>query len=310
MSINNRKLQVFVSSTFLDLREERQAAVEAILSTGNIPAGMELFAAGDQSQMEVIKEWIRESDVYLLILGGRYGAIEPVSGKSYTHLEYEYALEIGKPHFAIVTSENALNEKVKKHGLDMTERGSTEKYNEFKKLVTGAKLVEFWNDLKGIELAIHKSLSKFAKRDELIGWVRGDQAVDGSALAEEMARLGKENAELKKKMKLDDDYNGLSFKELNGILNNKKVNYKNIRHLISDTPYYINDDSIWDFNKLLISLAPQINRITAFNPNEANGFFEFLRELGIVQYWNMNVPDFTESGRKYLLRLKFGSSRD
>lgn len=63
MSIKNRKLQVFVSSTFTDLREERQAAVEAILNTGNIPAGMELFAAGDQSQMEVIKEWIRESDV-------------------------------------------------------------------------------------------------------------------------------------------------------------------------------------------------------------------------------------------------------
>jgi hypothetical protein len=67
ISTKNRKLQVFVSSTFTDLREERQAAVEAILGTGNIPAGMELFAAGDQSQMEVIKEWIRESDVYLLI---------------------------------------------------------------------------------------------------------------------------------------------------------------------------------------------------------------------------------------------------
>ena len=75
MSIKNRKLQVFVSSTFTDLKEERQAAVEAILKTRNIPAGMELFAAGDQSQMEVIKEWIRESDVYLLILGGRYGSI-------------------------------------------------------------------------------------------------------------------------------------------------------------------------------------------------------------------------------------------
>lgn len=47
--IRNR-LQVFVSSTFTDLREERQAAVEAILSAGHIPAGMELFAAGDESK--------------------------------------------------------------------------------------------------------------------------------------------------------------------------------------------------------------------------------------------------------------------
>ena len=70
-----KKLQVFVSSTYSDLRDERQAAVEAILTAGHIPAGMELFAAGDQSQMEVIKRWIDESDVFLLILGGRYGSM-------------------------------------------------------------------------------------------------------------------------------------------------------------------------------------------------------------------------------------------
>lgn len=52
--MKDKKLQVFVSSTFTDLKEERQAAVEAILSSGNIPAGMELFSAGDESQMTVI----------------------------------------------------------------------------------------------------------------------------------------------------------------------------------------------------------------------------------------------------------------
>ena len=67
MSIKNRKLQVFVSSTYEDLKEERQAAVQAILNAGHIPAGMELFASGDQSQIEVIKKWIRESDIYTLM---------------------------------------------------------------------------------------------------------------------------------------------------------------------------------------------------------------------------------------------------
>jgi hypothetical protein len=83
---------VFVSSTYTDLQEERQAAVEAILGASHIPAGMELFAAGDQSQMQVIQRWIDESDVFLLILGGRYGSIEPQSQKSYIHLEYDYAI--------------------------------------------------------------------------------------------------------------------------------------------------------------------------------------------------------------------------
>lgn len=102
---NRKKLQVFVSSTYDDLKKERQAAVEAILTAGHIPAGMELFTAGDESQMEVIKQWIDESDVYLLILGGRYGSIEPKSGKSYIHLEYEYAIEKGKPFFACVSQQ-------------------------------------------------------------------------------------------------------------------------------------------------------------------------------------------------------------
>src|SRR3954453_17427093 len=72
-----RKLQVFVSSTYTDLIDERQAAVAAILKAGHIPAGMELFTAGNKSQLEVVKQWIKESDVYLLLLGARYGSIEP-----------------------------------------------------------------------------------------------------------------------------------------------------------------------------------------------------------------------------------------
>jgi Domain of unknown function (DUF4062) len=68
-----RKLQVFISSTYSDLKEERQAAVEAILKAGHIPAGMELFTAGNKSQMTTIERWIDESDVFMLILGGDMG---------------------------------------------------------------------------------------------------------------------------------------------------------------------------------------------------------------------------------------------
>lgn len=65
---DNKKLQIFVSSTYTDMLEERQAATETILKTHNIPAGMELFSSGSESQLEVIKEWIDDSDLYVLIL--------------------------------------------------------------------------------------------------------------------------------------------------------------------------------------------------------------------------------------------------
>ena len=88
----DKKLQIFISSTYTDLISERQSAVQAILNAGHIPAGMELFTAGSESQLETIYNWIDNSDIYMLILGGRYGSIEPKSRKSYTQLEYEYAV--------------------------------------------------------------------------------------------------------------------------------------------------------------------------------------------------------------------------
>ena len=121
-SVMVKKYQVFVSSTYTDLTAERQSVVEAILRAGHIPAGMELFAAGDKSQLTIIRRWIRNFDVYMLILGGRYGTIEPVSGKSYIQLEYDYARKLKKPYFAVVMDDDYLNEKVKSHGKSILEQ--------------------------------------------------------------------------------------------------------------------------------------------------------------------------------------------
>jgi len=41
------RYQVFISSTFVDLVDERQSALKAVLELDHMPAGMELFPAGD-----------------------------------------------------------------------------------------------------------------------------------------------------------------------------------------------------------------------------------------------------------------------
>ncbi|HEY3864058.1 MAG TPA: DUF4062 domain-containing protein [Verrucomicrobiae bacterium] len=191
-----RKLQVFVSSTFTDLKEERQAAVEAILMAGHIPAGMELFTAGDESQMEAIKQWIDESDVYLLILGDRYGSLEPATGKSYIHVEYEYAVAKAKPLFACVVDESVIDDRVKLKGKGILELENPPKYKAFRDLVK-SKICELWKDPKDIKLAIIKKLAELSRRDDLAGWVRADTQSDVPALADELARLSEENAELR-----------------------------------------------------------------------------------------------------------------
>jgi hypothetical protein len=43
------KYQIFISSTFEDLKQERDIAIKAILEMGHIPVGMEIFSAGDEA---------------------------------------------------------------------------------------------------------------------------------------------------------------------------------------------------------------------------------------------------------------------
>jgi len=194
-----KRLQVFVSSTYTDLIPERQAAVEAILVAGHIPAGMELFTAGDESQMDVIRQWIDESDVYLLILGGRYGSLDVRTGKSYTHIEYEYACSIGKPTFALVVKDEALDKLVQTRGRKILEQEEPKKLNEFRQDVL-SRLVRFWADEKDIKIAIGETLAQIARRDDLVGWVKAEDQANIPTLAAEIARLSKENADLRQQV--------------------------------------------------------------------------------------------------------------
>ena len=169
----NRKLQVFISSTFEDLRDERQAAVEGVLLAKHIPAGMELFTAGDASQLEVIKQWIKESDVYLLILGARYGSIEPFTGLSYSEIEYDFAVESGLPHFALVLPEAAI---ARKHagGIKPPSAQDAEKLLSFRSKVL-SKSSKFVDNPDQIKIGVLQSLHEIESRPGLVGWLRSNE---------------------------------------------------------------------------------------------------------------------------------------
>lgn len=217
-----KKLQIFVSSTYTDLIKERQAAVEAILIAGHIPAGMELFTAGDQTQMEVIKKWIDDSDIYLLILGGRYGSVENKTNKSYTHLEYEYAVKAKKPMFSVIISDDALD-KLQRQSLEQVNQKELTKFRED----VSKKIVRFWSDTKDIKLAIHETLPKFAERENLIGWVRPDKNLNPGLVAQQLANLTKENSDLKNEIiKLkdtEDVYFGLTISQIENLLKKELI---------------------------------------------------------------------------------------
>jgi hypothetical protein len=215
--MRQRKLQIFVSSTYEDLIEQRLAAMEGILKAGHIPAAMEQFSPGDETAWERVRNWIDASDGFMLILGGRYGSVEPASGKSYVQLEYEYAIERGKPFFSLIVSDRHHEERVKQFGLDVDERTYRAEYQQFRRSVS-ERLCGSWSDTKDIQLAILQKLSEWAQKPDLVGWVRGDE-VSSAETANELARLSRENRELRTQLAtLGESFEGLSFAELAKLL--------------------------------------------------------------------------------------------
>ena len=88
----NPKYQIFVSSTYDDLKKERDEVIKAILEMGHIPVGMEMFSAADEEQWKIITRQIDQSDYYVVIVAHRYGSVTS-EGLSYTEKEYDYAVQ-------------------------------------------------------------------------------------------------------------------------------------------------------------------------------------------------------------------------
>lgn len=87
-----KRYQVFISSTYADLENERKKVMEAILECDCFPCGMEMFPSLDIEQFEYIKSVMDKCDYYILVISGRYGSLS-VDGISYTEKEYDYAVQ-------------------------------------------------------------------------------------------------------------------------------------------------------------------------------------------------------------------------
>lgn len=284
----NKKMQVFVSSTYLDLKIERQSAVEAILKAGHIPAGMELFASGDESQLETIKRWIDNSDIFMLILGSRYGSIEPKSRKSYIEVEYDYAVEKGKPLFAVVITEKAIDDKVKGHGKDVIEQDNAPKLKKFKGKVL-SKTSTFFDEPKDIKLAVFESIANLEKKYNIKGWVRSEAIQETKPLLNEINRLSKAVSKFQKENnKLKNELDQLKestkeeneFEEIIRKLKAKKIRYKLLAETDIETGEYTVLYLFYAFkDSLLVGVCNDLNMKTKLLDQYV--FFNLAPELHI-----------------------------
>lgn len=188
IEIEKKRYQVFVSSTFADLPEERQAVFQTLLKMDCIPAGMEFFGAVDDAVFEFIKKVIDDCDYYLVIIGGRYGA-PTADGISYTEKEYDYAVNERKLKVIGLLHKKPEEIAAGKSELDPKAR---KKLAAFRERVSTGRLVAFWEnagDLKGeTALAMVTAMKMFPAE----GWVRGGTLTNLEALRE-LHDLRKEN---------------------------------------------------------------------------------------------------------------------
>jgi len=128
--MNQKKYQVFVSSTYEDLQEERREIMQVLLDMDCIPSGMELFPAADEDQWNLIRGVIDDCDYYMVIIAGRYGS-QDNDGMSFTEKEYRYAIDSGKPVIGFI-HENIGS--IPSENFEQTDLGK-QKLEQFRELV-------------------------------------------------------------------------------------------------------------------------------------------------------------------------------
>ncbi|MFS0715926.1 DUF4062 domain-containing protein [Arthrobacter sp. 1P04PC] len=96
---------VFVSSTFYDLKYARESLKRFIENLGYSPvlseAGAVFYDPKTTAAESCLKE-VSNVDIFVLLIGGRYGMELPASGQSVTNAEFQAAVEKKIPVFALV----------------------------------------------------------------------------------------------------------------------------------------------------------------------------------------------------------------
>ena len=93
-------MNVFLSSTVVDLKAHRKAIARLLRQMGHDVLAMEEHVASDNRPLDICLRYVEEADVYVGIFAWRYGycpETETHQNRSITEIEYRHARDKGKP---------------------------------------------------------------------------------------------------------------------------------------------------------------------------------------------------------------------
>ena len=98
---------VFISSTYKDLKDYRKRVSESIRKMGHTDIAMEYYGAEDKRPLEKCLEDVAACSLYIGIFAWRYGHVPPKHEYSITELEYRKARECNNPCLIFLLRDDA-----------------------------------------------------------------------------------------------------------------------------------------------------------------------------------------------------------
>jgi hypothetical protein len=254
---DERRFQIFISSTSDDLREQRQKIWESLVSLDYIVSGMEAFPATSDAQFEYIKQQIAQSDYYILVVAGRYGTIAE-NNVSYTEREFDYAQEMKLPTL-VFPHRDITSLPISKTDQDQEK---LELLKLFREKAARNRLCSYWTNSDELALNIIKALQSAIKTYPRPGWQRGDQA-STNELLKEVHQLRAENDKLR--LASSPPLSEEAPQDLKPTLK-KKITFS----------YYMSADNK-QHGSTVLSLSDILKEVSIFEPTSFDLFEECLR---------------------------------
>lgn len=121
---------VFVGSTYEDLKNYRSIVEASLYKSGYEFNGMEHFGADSKPPLNVCLDAVSRSDVYIGILGMKYGSSPPQNKMSYCEREYLLARTLRKPIYFFLIDESKAKIAPKDFEKDPEKLNRLEKFKE------------------------------------------------------------------------------------------------------------------------------------------------------------------------------------
>ncbi|HPQ45435.1 MAG TPA: DUF4062 domain-containing protein [Syntrophales bacterium] len=157
---DKKNYRIFLASTWEDLKKEREEIPEALRHFYFQHVNMEYFGADPRKPIKKCLEEVQTSDVFVGIIGHRYGNILEDTGKSYTQMEYEEAVRIGLPCLIYMRSDDVpILPKYVENNQD-----SINKLEKFKSLLLKSHTVYYFNYSNDLVTRVTSDLSSLVQK--------------------------------------------------------------------------------------------------------------------------------------------------